>query len=87
MSLTTTIDSVQFNNVNATNLFVRVERRTNLPLLFEDPRLGLIVRHCGRASIVGTLPILPFLRPQYPPSLAPDCQRVAQRRGGVPLGF
>src|ERR1700716_1485002 len=59
-----------------------------------DTKVGTIcgkaartVRHCGRASLVGALPILPFLRPQWPPSLAPDCQRVAQRRGGVPLGF
>ena len=28
------------SNVNATNLFLRAERRTNLPLLFEDPRSG-----------------------------------------------
>jgi hypothetical protein len=35
-----TIDSVQFSNVNATNLFLRAKRRTNLPLLFEDPRSG-----------------------------------------------
>jgi hypothetical protein len=40
-----------------------------------------------RVSRSGPRPIFRFLQPHSPPSLAPDCQAVAQLRVGNPLGF